>query len=61
MQCQIHDLGDLLVTGHSGPRRRSASVPPAAAGDASSPHMVFGRGTYFGGIDVGDAAAHERR
>jgi hypothetical protein len=25
----------------------------------SSPHMVFGRGTYFDGIDVGDAAAHE--
>ncbi len=25
----------------------------------SSPHMVFGRGTYFDGTDVGDAAAHE--
>jgi hypothetical protein len=25
----------------------------------SSPRMVFGRGTYFDGIDVGDAAAHE--
>jgi hypothetical protein len=25
----------------------------------SSPHMVFGRGTYFDGIDVGDAVAHE--
>ncbi len=29
------------------------------AGLQSSPHMVFGRGTYFNGIDVGDAAAHE--
>jgi hypothetical protein len=25
----------------------------------SSPRMVFGRGSYFDGIDVGDAAAHE--
>ena len=25
----------------------------------SNPHMVFGRGSYFDGIDVGDAAAHE--
>jgi hypothetical protein len=25
----------------------------------SCPRMVFGRGTYFDGIDVGDAAAHE--
>lgn len=25
----------------------------------SSPQMVFGAGTYFEGIDVGDAAAHE--
>jgi hypothetical protein len=25
----------------------------------SGPRMVFGRGTYFDGIDVGDAAAHE--
>ncbi len=25
----------------------------------SSPHMVFGAGSYFDGIDVGDAAAHE--
>jgi hypothetical protein len=25
----------------------------------SNPHMVFSRGTYFDGIDVGDAAAHE--
>jgi hypothetical protein len=25
----------------------------------SSPHLVFGRGTYFDGIDVGDAVAHE--
>ncbi len=25
----------------------------------SSPHMVFGRGTYCDGTDVGDAAAHE--
>jgi hypothetical protein len=25
----------------------------------STPHMVFGAGSYFDGIDVGDAAAHE--
>lgn len=25
----------------------------------SGPHMVFGSGSYFDGIDVGDAAAHE--
>ncbi len=25
----------------------------------SNPHMVFGAGSYFDGIDVGDAAAHE--
>ena len=25
----------------------------------SNPHMVFSRGAYFDGIDVGDAAAHE--
>ena len=25
----------------------------------SDPHMVFGAGSYFDGIDVGDAAAHE--
>jgi len=25
----------------------------------SVPHMVFGHGSYFDGIDVGDAAAHE--
>jgi hypothetical protein len=25
----------------------------------SSPHMVFGAGSYFDGIDVGDTAAHE--
>lgn len=25
----------------------------------SNPHMVFGRGSYFDGIDVGDAVAHE--
>jgi hypothetical protein len=25
----------------------------------ANPHMVFGRGTYFDGVDVGDAAAHE--
>jgi hypothetical protein len=25
----------------------------------SSPHMVFGAGSYFDGINVGDAAAHE--
>jgi hypothetical protein len=25
----------------------------------SSPNMVFGRGSYFDGIDVGDAVAHE--
>ena len=25
----------------------------------SNPHMVFGRGSYFDSIDVGDAAAHE--
>src|SRR5262249_31319662 len=24
-----------------------------------NPHMVFGAGSYFDGIDVGDAAAHE--
>ncbi|HEX6403688.1 MAG TPA: hypothetical protein VF003_11095 [Pseudonocardiaceae bacterium] len=30
-----------------------------AADLQSTPHMVFGAGTYFDGIDVGDAAAHE--
>lgn len=30
-----------------------------AADLQSNPHMVFGAGSYFDGIDVGDAAAHE--
>jgi len=30
-----------------------------AADLQSSPHMVFGASSYFDGIDVGDAAAHE--